>query len=116
MRQIATGADGAGYEITFARKMPKDGHPEELLALQKAAEAATEPEERRRRHEALNKAHSEWQADWEKNPASYAAYLLVDGKLEGEYLTGKEAREAAQKLEAPISQSISAAPLRWRTE
>jgi hypothetical protein len=116
MRQIATGADGAGYEIHYARKQPPDGMPEELVAMHKAAAEAKEPDEAKRRSEAFGKAHGEWQREWNDNPTSYVAYLLVDGKLEGEHGTGKEARAAAQAMEAPISQSISAAPLRWRTE
>jgi len=122
MRQLATGAEGHGYEINYSRKMPPEGMPEELEALHKAMGEAKEPEERSRRAEAFSKAHGEWQREWNDNPASYAAYLLVDGKLEGEHLTGADARAAAQALEPEVklsdggSPKYPAAPLRWRTE
>jgi hypothetical protein len=104
--------------------------PAEIEALHKAMGDAKEPEERSRRAEAFSKAHGEWQREWNNNPASYVAYLLVDGKLEGEYLSGTEARAAAQRMEPktkPYTTSMTldgrttemtfpGAPLRWRTE
>ena len=94
--------------------------------MHKAAAEAKEPDEAKRRSEAFGKAHGEWQREWNDNPASYVAYLLVDGKLEGEHGTGKEARAAAQAMEPPLVDmevrpeyrraDLPAAPLRWRTE
>jgi len=114
MRQIATGAEGTGYEIVFARRNPGE-IPEGLAVLRKAVDDAKEPEERARRVEAFQKVHAEWQAEWEANPGSYVAHLVVDGKVVGECDTGKTARDAAQKLE-PSLHNLGAAPLRWRTE
>lgn len=115
MRQIATGAEGAGYEVTFARVNP-DTMPEGLAEMRKAVEAATDADEKARRVEAFQKVHAEWQREWEADPRSYAAYLLVDGRLVGTHSDGKGARSAAQKLEPTVASNISAAPLRWRTE
>lgn len=115
MRQIATGAEGTGYEIVFARRNP-DEVPEGIAELRKAIDDAKEPEERQRRVEAFGKVHAEWQAEWEKNPKSYVAHLVVDGRVHSESDTGEAARAIAQKLEPAIDNRVGAAPLRWRTE
>lgn len=109
MRQLATGAEGHGYEINYAMR----DEPPDVVALKTAAIKAEDgSEEKQRRIEAYRSAAM----DWQQSDDSKGAFLICDAKLVGVFATGEMARAAAVKHEPALAANIGAAPLRWRTE